>query len=397
VVCSGPGGVAGSAPRAAQVVHNSYMPCLEGSFFVLAFYDVAEQIQAGRLREILGATQPHRAPSFKHPTPEYVRFQVPPVIEYPEPVFLPSGEKFESRIKYFDYGVVCVELEMSFATDWDGLVGLSSRWIGEPQLEATSGDLLRSRLDRIRGAMVQPYSSWLSEDYYVIQVTRALNEFGNGGVQHGESGNPLTAKALLASHREQIAQIVRGETAALSDTEREEVLQSYISYYPNDLLIAGWTAAFLYDTPESAVPTRQLLEYANTQLLEFRHYDEVLTQVLANVYRTLEHKRGFFAGWRMGRQAEHLNAMRLEVSELTERADNSIKFLSDMFYARAYRMVSNKVGVADYRLLVEEKLKTAGELYDAMVEEFRQSRAFILEAMVVAILVIELIQAFKHG
>jgi hypothetical protein len=368
------------------------MPCLEGSFFALAFYDVAEQIQAERLREILGATQPHRAPSFKHPAPEYVRFQVPPVIEYPEPVSLPSGEKFESRIKYFDYGVVCVELEMSFATDWDGLVRLSSRWIGEPQLEATSGDLLRSRLDRIKGAMVQPYSSWLSEDYYVIQVTRGLS-----APENGESGNPLTAKALLTSCRDQIAQIVRGETAALSDTEREEVLQSCLSYYPNDLLIAGWTAAFLYDTPESAIPTRQLLEYANTQLLEFRHYDEVLTQVLANVYRALEHKRGFFAGWRMGRQAEHLNAMRLEVSELTERADNSIKFLSDMFYARAYRMVSNKVGVADYRLLVDEKLKTAGELYDAMVEEFRQSRAFILEAMVVAILVIELIQAFRHG
>ena len=360
------------------------MPCLEGSFFALAFYDVAEQIQAEKLREILGATQPHRAPSFKHPAPEYVRFQVPPVIEYPEPVSLPSGEKFESRIKYFDYGVVCVELETSFATDWDGLVRLSSRWIGEPKLEATSGDLLRSRLERIRGAMVQPYSSWLSEDYYVIQVTRAPDG----------SGDPLTAKVLLASCRDQIAQIVRGETAALSDTEREEVLQSCVSYYPNDLLIAGWTAAFLYDTPESAIPTRQLLEYANTQLLEFRHYDEVLTQVLANVYRVLEHKRGFFAGWRMGRQAEHLNAMRLEVSELTERADNSIKFLSDMFYARAYRMVSNKVGVADYRLLVEEKLKTAGELYDAMVEEFRQSRAFILDAMVVAILVIELFRVF---
>jgi hypothetical protein len=365
---------------------------LEGSFFALAFYDVAEQIQAEKLRELLGATQPHRAPSFKHPAPEYVRFQVPPVIEYPEPVSLPSGEKFESRIKYFDYGVVCVELEMSFATDWDGLVRLSSRWIGEPHLETTSGDLLRSRLDRIRGAMVQPYLSWLSEDYCVIQVTRALNGSGNG-----ESGNPLTAKAFLASHRDQIAQIVRGETAALSDTEREEVLQSSVSYYPNDLLIAGWTAAFLYDTPESAIPTRQLLEYANTQLLEFRHYDEVLTQVLANVYRALEHKHGLFAGWKMGRQAEHLNAMRLEVSELTERADNAIKFLSDMFYARAYRMVSNKVGVADYRLLVEEKLKTAGELYNAMAEEFRQSRAFILEAMVVAILVIELIQAFRHG
>src|SRR5262249_279577 len=157
--------------------------------------------------------------------------------------------------------------------------------------------------------------------------------------------------------------IVRGESAPLADMEREEALQSSLSYYPHDLLVIGWTAAFLYDTPAGAAATRQLLEYANTQLLEFRHYDEVLTQVLDNVYKKLEHKRGgLFGGWRMGREAEQLNAMRLDVIELTERSDNAIKFLSDMFYARAYRVASNKVGVADYRNLVEQKLRIAGDL-----------------------------------
>ncbi|HEY7333862.1 MAG TPA: hypothetical protein VH639_03185 [Bryobacteraceae bacterium] len=363
------------------------MGVLQGSFFALAFYDVAEQIQADRLRALVGAPPQNRAPRFKHPAPEYVRFQVPPVVEYPEAAQLPSGEKFESRIKYFDYGVVCVELEMSFETDWEGLVRLSSRWIGDPQIEKTSSELLRSRMARVRDAMLQPYTSWLSEDYYVIQASQALDD----------SGAPLSAQAMLAQHRADIARIVRGETTHLSEAEREEVLQSSISYYPYDLLVAGWTAAFLYDAPESAVPTRQLLEYANTQLLEFRHYDEVLTEVLANVYKSLERKPRPFSGWRMGTRAEHLNAMRLEVIELTERADNSIKFLSDMFYARAYRMISSKVGVADYRVLVEEKLQTARELYESMLDEFRHSRAFALEAMVVAILVIELIHLFRNG
>src|SRR5262249_54940977 len=161
-------------------------------------------------------------------------------------------------------------------------------------------------------------------------------------------------------------------------------------YYPNDLLVAGWIAAFVYDTAEAAAPTIQLLEYANTQLLEFRHYDELLTTVLKDVYRKLEQKRGALRGrWRMAREAEHLNAMRLDVIELTERSDNAIKFLSDMFYARAYRIAASKVGVADYRNLVEEKLRTAGELYGLLVDSFREARTFFLELMVVAILVIE--------
>ena len=106
-----------------------------------------------------------------------------------------------------------------------------------------------------------------------------------------------------------------------------------------------------------------MLEYANTQLLEFRHYDAVLTQVLEGVYRSLDKGVGFFSRWRLAREAERLNALRLEVRELTERIDNSIKFLSDMFYARLYGRAATKVGVPDYRNLVDEKLRTAGELY----------------------------------
>jgi len=102
----------------------------------------------------------------------------------------------------------------------------------------------------------------------------------------------------------------------------------------------------------------------------------------------------FLRRWKMAGEAERLNALRLDVRELTERTDNSIKFLSDMFYARAYRVAANRVGVPDYRYLVEEKLKIAGELYEFMVNEFHQAHAFTLEAMVVAILVIELIHLF---
>jgi hypothetical protein len=97
----------------------------------------------------------------------------------------------------------------------------------------------------------------------------------------------------------------------------------------------------------------------------------------------------------MTRHAEELNAVRLEVTDLTERTDNAIKFISDMFYARAYRMASTRVGVTDYRNLVERKLRIAADLYQSMVNEYHQARSFLLEAMVVAILVIELVHVFR--
>ena len=49
----------------------------------------------------------------------------------------------------------------------------------------------------------------------------------------------------------------------------------------------------------------------------------------------------------------------------------------------------------DYRQLVDGKLKTAAELYEFMVDQFHQSRAFVLELMVVVILIIDLIFLFR--
>ncbi len=139
----------------------------------------------------------------------------------------------------------------------------------------------------------------------------------------------------------------------------------------------------------------QLLEYANSQLLEFRHYDELLTRELEGVYNSLEQGSVLFRRWRMARSANALYSVLLEVMELTEHADNAIKFLSDMFAARFYRLAAAKVGVPDYKNLVTQKLNTAGDLYRFMVDQFNQSRAFLLELAVVIILVIELIFLFR--
>ena len=244
---------------------------------------------------------------------------------------------------------------------------------------------MKERLLRLDGGLKKPYKDWISEDYYVVQIDPIVQD----------DGSSVSAENLTRQYRTQIAQIVRGEESPLSSAEEQEVLQSSMSYYPTDLLVVGWVAAFVYDSSASASPTIDLLEYANTQLLEFRYYDEVLTDVLADVYKRLETRRGMWRRWRLASQAEDLNTIRLDYRELAERTENAIKFLSDMFYARAYRLAAARIGVNDYRALVTEKLSTARELYESMVNEFHQSRTFLLELMVVVILLIEIVALFR--
>lgn len=354
---------------------------LRGSIVVTVMYDVADEIDLAQLRTLIAGTQSR--PSFKHAAPEYVRFERPPVTEDIQSIAIPAGDRFEATLQYYDYGVISVRMRSRFAGSWSQLEQLAASWISGTSFEELSKRIVAEKMAAIRPAMVRPYEHWLNEDYYIFHL-------------HSICGIS-TAAELLAQHSPEIGQIVRGESIQLADIEYQEILQDHISYYPNDLLVAGWNAAFIFDTEAGAEPTIRLLEYANSQLLQFRHYDEMLTRELEQVYRFLGRRRrkGSLSGWRMGSAGARLRAMLLEVTELTERTNNALKFVGDMFSARLYKMAAAKIGVNDYQQLVQEKLRTADELYDFMIEQFHQTRAFLLEFIVVLILVIELYYFFR--
>jgi hypothetical protein len=350
---------------------------LTGSLWAFELFDAAEEIDLAPLRRL--QTESEREPRFRHPAPEYVRFENPPVIERVPEVTLATGERCGVRVKYFQYGVISVELEIPFSCEWEELIGQVHRLVEQPEVETAAIRIAQDCARRAGTALVKPYEKWLSEDYLVVQI----------------ASTSITATELIASRAVELCQLVRAEHKPLAPGEVQDILGSSVSYYPTDLLIAGWTAAVIYDSPEAANSTIQLLEHANTQLLEFRHYDEVLRGLSAELYKTLEQKPGPVRRWRMAREAARLNTLRLDVQELADRSENAIRFLSDMFYARVYRLAAGKIGVEDYRASVGAKLRIADELYQFIIGEFHHARAFVLEATVVVILIIDLYFLFR--
>ena len=264
-------------PETRRVTEVAIEPALRGSVLVLIQFDVCEEIRLDELREIFGARTVEQ-PGSKHPAPGYVRYQRPPVVEPIGSLVLDSGERLEGQIKYYDYGVLSVVFELPFSGDWETFVRMGSRWVWDVDFEKHASRIVHQKLDRAAPALIKPYPEWLSEDYFIFHVREI-------------AGSP-SASELCTSQGGRIAQIVRGETAQLSEGERNEILQSRISYYPNDLAVIGWNAAFLYDSEAGAETAIQLLEYANSQLLEFRHYDELLTRELATVYAALDKGTG---------------------------------------------------------------------------------------------------------
>jgi len=352
-------------------------PSLRGSAVGLFLFDVCEEMKLDEVRSILGARR--LGEGLKHAAAEQLFFERPPVVEEAQ---LTGDAKAQVRVKYYDYGVVSILFEFPFTGEWSDLISLSSKWISGTDLPSRAEQIAKEKVARIKLALIKPYDNWLSEDYFIFFMREI-------------QGSPPAAH-LLGSCRQQIAQVVRGENAPLSDDELREILQSAMSYYPNDLAVLGWNAAFVYDSAAGSETALQLLEYANSQLLEFRHYDDLLTRELAVVYDSLERKPTLLNSWRLPGEASRLQTVLLDVTELTERADNAIKFLSDMFSARLYRLAASKIGVPDYKSLAQQKLRTAEDLYRFLIDQFHQSRTFMLESLVVVILLIELVYVF-HG
>ena len=67
-----------------------------GSVFALTLCDVCDEINLSQLPTLIPGKR--LIPAFKHTTPEYVRFESPPVTESLGPIALDGGEQFEGTL-----------------------------------------------------------------------------------------------------------------------------------------------------------------------------------------------------------------------------------------------------------------------------------------------------------
>jgi hypothetical protein len=355
---------------------------LRGCIRIFVFYDVGEAFDLEKLRTLVDPRGGPTKPDFPRGTPEYVRFEHPPIEEPSEPLTLRSGENVVCSLKYYEYAIVEAQLQVPFQGTWEALMAQTARWMDAPDIEPECRAVVTKHLQRVSSVITRRREEWFQENYLVIDLQQVKDE----------EDNLVTADQILTSFGEQIGQLLRGEEARLARSTNDRILQGSLSYYSTDLLVVGFNAALVYDRPEESARAIQILEYARMQLLEFRYYDNFMTRVLADVYNSLDRKTNvLLARWTLPREANRLNTIRLDVMELTERVDNAVKFVSDSYYALAYRTAATRAGVPEYRDLVEQKLDTARELYDFMMAQFNETRLFLLEAAITILCLLDVL------
>jgi hypothetical protein len=350
---------------------------------VTAFYlfDAAEVIDLARVATLVeGSTRVPLKP--KTTTPSYVQYQQPPLTIDGAALGLAEALDFGVRFKLFDYGVISVALTRVLPSSWTELVDYGIALQDDPRLATTCESLCRDLIARLKPAMTSPRDDLVTEDYLVFSVTALPDR--------------PTAQTVIEQHGDEIVRLLRGERESLSRQECDEVLRHRISYLEHDLLVPTWNAAFVYDNESGARAAAEILEFANSQLLEFRYYDSVLTRELSRIYAELQ-GRAWFRGWggrRYTRAAQQVHALFIDVNELTGRAENALRVAGDIYTARVLTLTGSRIGLEQWKANVQEKLKTLDDIYRFAVEQTGMARGELLELMIVLILVFELVLFF---
>jgi hypothetical protein len=362
-----------------------------GHILVLRLFDVAYAIDLARAQALWTqrATGSSARLRLSATRPKAMAFGVPPLVLALEPVTLDvAGVPVPATVtaRLYSFGVVTLALHVpAMDLTWDAytdLVNAVDAAIG-PEAGTTLWEKILADLRAVvDDAFDRPERGGPSEDYLI-------------GVVHGFDA-PMTATAILTQL--DLVRLLAGETRALSEATRTELLRSRFSYYEDDLVVLTWDRAFIYE-PRGESDVDDVLEVANAQLLEMRYYDEKLDAELPRMYEQVERaSRGLnvLAARRYAGLARQLYTMVAEVTELTEQVDNALQVTEDVYLARVYAAALELFRVRLVTAAVNRKLAIIRDTYSALYDKAAGSRSTLMEAAILVLIAVELVLALMR-
>jgi hypothetical protein len=353
----------------------------DGAFHAYFVYDVADTIDLAGLGTF--GEDAARAPLQLRPEASSgsIEFETQPIVAR-----IASGPQgLGARAKIFDYGVVSIRLSKPFAGTWSDFAAFTRALRRDDDLERVAGATLEGVLQQIAGALDEPHAP-LVEDYFVFEIESFVAA--------------VDGETLLSDFASELAGLVLCEERRLTPAETAETTRVNFAYFDDDLSVIQWDTAFIYDRPDGAQATLDILEFANSQLVELRTYDKRLDDELDTIY-ALDPKR---PTRRFGRKeaqdaADRLRYLIVDIAELTDRSSNALKIIGDAYYARLYRGAAGRLGLKEWQKQIDSKVETVNDMYRFFTDQAQAARSEFLEVVVILLIAIEIflgVIALRH-
>jgi hypothetical protein len=358
---------------------------LRGILHVFVAFDWGEEIALDKVHALV-PTEPHALPRRRR-TPSSVGFRPPPLRFVLSPPVLEVPElgrpAMTAEATVFDFAAVSVALHVPFETSAEALVRLAGHLAQPDAWLSAARTAVEPLFRKLYPAIANPqWQDDLSEEYFVFQFP---------------PGEPLPLENMARHESDWLAGLLRLESEPLSSEEIDEATKHYLTYYPWDLFVPDWAAACLVD--EDCDETLHAIEFANLQLLEYRHIDNRLDVNLAQAYglihKTVVSRWPLWGGTHKALRA--IGELKVEANGLFERTGNVLKLVGDQYLARVYRLLATRFHLKEWERNIQRKLEVISGVYEVISDQSEATRTEFLEVIVVVLIIIEVVVALVKG
>jgi hypothetical protein len=356
---------------------------LDVTIHVLVAFDFGYELDLPKARALLDASMGD--PVLRRRQTESIRYRPAPLrVSLESPTLRLGGEWAQllprrGHLSFFDFGAASIAVAFPVRATAADLLRIASTLAEPGGLVLEARRTVTSWLGRLGPAITEYELSELHEEYVVFQF-------------------PEEQADWLRARPDWIARLVRLDPERIGSDEIREATRLSLSYAPNDLVVLDWPAGLVADRECS--DTLQVIEFANVQLLEFRHIDDRLDDRLEAAYRLIRpaqtRRRWIQWGWWRTHDdaVRSVRELEIEATSLFARADNALKLIGDQYLSRVFGLASARFHLDEWQQSIRRKLETVGNVYDLLVEQAGGRRMEVLELIVILLIALEIVLAF---
>jgi hypothetical protein len=354
----------------------------KGNILLFYAFDVGDDIDLEMIKQkglVNTCVMPLSAYFKNYHIPLAFRMNDEPQKEVQQGVF--CGSCISSKVHHFGVLSFCyrIPFEDSFEDLKVKIIDIKKSFDEQSEVDA------KATFKRIFSAIKKPRFYSLKNSYFALHVYPLKEKI-----------TPEEFKELYGS---KIASLLRLEVYALSDYQMDEILASSIGYYGQDLIIVDSAASFIYD--DEYFEPLEFFESANIQKLELQYFDRELDQKLNFFYAQKSYEVPFKAyipllGQRVELPVSRLAKMRVDISVVTERLENSIKMAGDEYYSKLYSMLVEKLSIKEWRDSIGRKLNIINDLYTVYQDRLDTIHEELLTIVVIILITFEAMVAFMR-
>jgi hypothetical protein len=355
-----------------------------GEVVYIYAFDIAYDMKRQPVIELLGQSLQNYSIGPSKRSPKQLFFYQPQMVKLPTEQRQINGHvvHIQRSIKVFNIGAISIQIRVPFqVSKIEDLVGFHELKFAQSNIEDEAKQLAEQAKQELEPYCVKPVSNLSQIENYTV--------FCLHDVPHNDNSSSFQAEDWLKSNRHHIAGLLTEEqdAAYLSEQETTESTGQYLTYYSHDLVVVDWDAALVVGEKESLEDILHIMEVANVQLVELSAYDHLLDGSLQKAYRDLAKRRV-----RFNKDVHRsLREIRIDLARFSDELSNITKFFGDWHLARIYTNLSNRFHLADWYRVIHEKLKTLGDLYQLLRQDWVNFWMVLLEATIVLLFILDVI------